>query len=246
MKIETKRMKKVFFAIVLHFHQPIGNFNDVLERAYKNCYSPLIDLLWDHPDIKINLHISGCLLDYFETEKKHFLEKLYRMSRRGQIEFLSGGYYEPIFIAIPPRDLQGQITMMSKYLKRRFKYSPRGVWVTERVWQGQLAAQINAAGIDYCILDDTHLLRAGVPQEGMRGYYLTGGANGQTAVFPSDKKLRYSIPFGKTGEIMDYFRAAAEKQDSPLFVYGDDGEKFGEWPGTHKWVYEEGWLKNFF
>jgi alpha-amylase len=29
-------------------------------------------------------------------------------------------------------------------------------------------------------------------------------------------------------------------------VYGDDGEKFGGWPGTHDWVYNKGWLKRFF
>lgn len=232
--------------MVLHFHQPVGNFEDVVERAYKNCYSPLIDLLCDHPDIKINLHISGCLLDYLEARKGYFLDKLSRMCGRGQIEFLSGGYYEPIFIAIPPRDLQGQIAMLSEYLKRRFKCRPRGAWITERVWQPRLSAQLSAAGIDYCILDDTHLLRAGVPPEKMRGYYLTGRAGKQTAVFPSDKKLRYGIPFGSPAGIIDYFSALPRSQSPPLLVYGDDGEKFGEWPGTHKWVYEEGWLKNFF
>jgi len=30
-----------------------------------------------------------------------------------------------------------------------------------------------------------------------------------------------------------------------LVTYGDDGEKFGSWPGTFKWVYEDGWLESF-
>jgi hypothetical protein len=30
-----------------------------------------------------------------------------------------------------------------------------------------------------------------------------------------------------------------------LAILGDDGEKFGLWPGTKKWVYEEGWLARF-
>ena len=29
-------------------------------------------------------------------------------------------------------------------------------------------------------------------------------------------------------------------------MFGDDGEKFGTWPGTRKTVYEEGWLREFF
>ncbi|MBI2413243.1 MAG: DUF1926 domain-containing protein, partial [Deltaproteobacteria bacterium] len=28
-------------------------------------------------------------------------------------------------------------------------------------------------------------------------------------------------------------------------IYGDDGEKFGVWPGTHKWVFDDGWLERF-
>ena len=29
-------------------------------------------------------------------------------------------------------------------------------------------------------------------------------------------------------------------------MFGDDGEKFGTWPETHKHVYEDGWLERFF
>jgi len=31
-----------------------------------------------------------------------------------------------------------------------------------------------------------------------------------------------------------------------MAAMGDDCEKFGVWPGTHKWCYEEGWLEKFF
>src|SRR6185503_9957847 len=32
----------------------------------------------------------------------------------------------------------------------------------------------------------------------------------------------------------------------PTLTVVDDGEKFGAWPGTHKLVYDEGWLNTFF
>src|SRR5262249_29351820 len=31
-----------------------------------------------------------------------------------------------------------------------------------------------------------------------------------------------------------------------VVTYGDDGEKFGMWPGTKEWVWEKGWLPSFF
>ena len=30
------------------------------------------------------------------------------------------------------------------------------------------------------------------------------------------------------------------------YTYGDDGEKFGVWPGTSDWVWTKGWLREFF
>jgi alpha-amylase len=38
----------------------------------------------------------------------------------------------------------------------------------------------------------------------------------------------------------------AERQPGSVVVFGDDGEKFGSWPGTHQHCYENGWLRRFF
>lgn len=238
-------MNEAYLALAFHFHQPVGNFENVIERAYQNCYLSFVNLLSKYPDLKVSLHISGCLLDYFEAKHPEFLEKLKTMVGCGCLEFLGGGYYEPILIAIPERDVFGQIAMMSDYLKTRFGERPSGMWIPERVWQPRLAEIIPKAKIRYSILDDTHFLRAGLVKEELYGYFVSGKGKEKLAVFPSDKNLRYSIPFAPVSEVMDYFTKVAATHDKPLFIYGDDAEKFGEWPGTHKWVYEEKWLVNF-
>ncbi|HBA55016.1 MAG TPA: 4-alpha-glucanotransferase, partial [Syntrophorhabdus aromaticivorans] len=56
---------------------------------------------------------------------------------------------------------------------------------------------------------------------------------------------RYAIPFKPLEAIDGYLRGIEQKQGD-LAVFGDDGEKFGLWPGTYQSVYEEGWLKAFF
>ncbi|MDP1853730.1 MAG: DUF1926 domain-containing protein [Candidatus Omnitrophota bacterium] len=238
-------MNEAYLALAFHLHQPIGNFESVIDRAYQNCYRPFIDLFAAYSDIKFSLHISGCLLDYLEAKQPDFLNKLKKMVACGQLELMSGGYYEPILIAIPERDVLGQIAMMSDYVRKKFDYKPQGMWIPERVWDPKLPPVINKAKIKYCILDDTHFLKAGLAKDRLYGYFLTGGGKGKVAVFPSDKKLRYSIPFAPVSEVMAYFMEIATAHENPLFTYGDDGEKFGEWPGTYKWVYEEKWLVNF-
>ncbi|GAG18098.1 unnamed protein product, partial [marine sediment metagenome] len=36
------------------------------------------------------------------------------------------------------------------------------------------------------------------------------------------------------------------EQGNAAAIIVDDGEKFGLWPGTHKWVYQKKWLERFF
>lgn len=237
-------MKKRYLAFVLHFHQPVGNFEDIFERAYQLCYYPYVRFLLDYPEINMTFHLSGSLLDYLDRKHPEFLKLLKVMVTRGQIELLGGGYYEPIFTAIPQRDLTAQMEMMSNYLRKRFNISPEGMWISERVWEPRLAKVISAAGMRYSVLDDMHLIRAGIKKKEIQGYFLTSS---KLAIFASDKVLRYKIPFRRPEGTIDYLRKTPlSKGENPLFVYGDDVEKFGEWPGTHNWVYKRGWLKHFF
>jgi len=237
---------KASLALALHFHQPTGNFDHVIKRACDKCYMPFLEMIKRFPEIKINLHFTGCLLEWAEENRPEMLKMVREMAASGQAELLSGGFYEPILISIPPEDRRRQIDMLTRYIKEKFSYEAKGAWVAERIWEPVLASTFNEAGIKYIILDDTHFLYAGVPKEKTYGYYMTED-NGKTlAVFPSDKVLRYSIPYKMPHECTAYMRGVSEREPGSLFVYGDDAEKFGEWPGTYKWVYEEKWLENFF
>ncbi len=244
--VSKKIPKLVQFAIVLHFHQPVGNFKEVFERAYQRCYRPFLEHLAYYPDIRMTLHISGSLIDYFKKEHLEILKLLKDMVSKGRVELMGGVYYEPILIAIPPRDIKGQIKLMSKSLKDDFGIKTEGAWIPERVWRPDLAKHLHKSGIRYCVLDDSHLIKAGLKKEETYGYFLTKDKSASIAVFGSDKMLRYTIPFKEPQETIDYFKKVSQKAGNPLFVYADDAEKFGEWPGTYDWVYKKGWLKSFF
>jgi 4-alpha-glucanotransferase len=239
-------MNKVYFGICLHFHQPVGNFDNIIERAYQNCYKSFLDVFERYPDIKMSMHFSGCLLDYFEDKHPDYLERIRVMVDRGQVEIIGGGYYEPIFTSIPEKDRLGQIKMMSGYIKKRFGQKAQGMWTPERVWVPELAKDFNKAGMKYTILDDEHFVKAGLSKDELFGYFTTGGKDKGIAVFPSNKPLRYMIPFKMPHEIINYFRDVSSKTNEPMFTYGDDAEKFGEWPFTYDWVYKQEWLSKFF
>jgi len=239
-------MRRVDLAIALHFHQPVGNFTEIFERAYERCYRPFLKHLSYYPDIQMTLHISGSLLEFFQKSHPEILKTIKDMLSRGQIEIMGGPFYEPILPAIPPRDIRGQMALMRRNLKDEFSIAPKGAWIPERVWRPSIIKDLHRQGARYCILDDTHLIKAGKKKSDTYGFFTTGGLFRRIAVFASDKRLRYTIPFKEPQETIDYFRSASSSTERPLFVYADDVEKFGEWPGTYGWVYKDGWIRRFF
>lgn len=244
-------MKKVKFVFALHNHQPVGNFGHVYEEAYQKSYLPLVEALREYPDFRFNLHYTGDLFAWLDREHPDYMGMLREMVQQGQVEMLTGGYYEPILALLPDADKVGQILKLSDYIEKRFGRRPTGMWLAERVWEPHLPAPIAAAGVDYVVVDDFHFKMAGLRDEDLTGYYVTEEQGHALKVFPGSERLRYTLPFMEPEETIKYFKGllgsggGCGSGHNPLAAMADDGEKFGVWPGTHKWVYKDGWLKRF-
>ncbi|MBI3616314.1 MAG: DUF1926 domain-containing protein [Candidatus Omnitrophica bacterium] len=237
------------FVLALHCHQPVGNFGWILEEAYAKAYRPFLDVLERHPKVRVVFHYSGILLDWFEKEHPEFLQRLKKLVRDNRVEVLGGGYYEPILPMVPEQDALGQMEMMRQTLGRLGLRGPEGknegAWLAERVWEPQLPSLLSRAGIRYTVVDDAHLALAGLQAEDRFGYYLTEDRGACVALFPSSKTLRYQVPFKPVVEVVETLRQMRSER-ARVVVLADDGEKFGLWPGTERWVYQEGWLEAFF
>lgn len=238
--------KSLYFTFGIHNHQPVGNFPEIFEQATQAAYRPFLEVLEAFPEVKMSFHFTGILYQWLEKHQPDMLELLSRMVQRGQIELLTGGFYEPILPMIPDRDKIGQIQKLTTYLREVFGYSPRGMWVAERVWEPHLAKPIAEAGVQYVIVDDKHFKTAGLTDEELFGYYVTEEQGVPLAIFPISEAMRYLVPFKLPEESIEYFRSVATEGGERLVVMADDGEKFGVWPGTHQWVFKEKWLEKFF
>ena len=239
-------MRKIYFLFGIHNHQPVGNFPEVLERGYQECYKPFIEVIARHPKIKWSLHCTGILWDFFVEKHPEYIEAVKKMSKTGQVELVTGGYYEPIMPAIPDRDKIGQILKHKQFIKDTFDCNARGMWLAERVWEPYLAKPFAEAGIEYTVVDDTHFAASGMDPEKLRGYYVSEEQGSRLNIFPISELLRYSMPFHTVEQNVEYFRSFARESGNPAIVMFDDGEKFGMWPGTNKHSYQDKWLENFF
>ncbi len=236
----------LYLLLGIHHHQPVGNFGHVFAEAFQHCYWPLLEILDGHPDIRVSLHHSGPLLDWALKNEPNYLPTIVKMVKRGQLEIMGGGYYEPILPILKPADALGQIKMMQDFWKRHVGVTPKGMWLAERVWEPSLAALLSDAGMNYTILDDEHFRHAGITDPTLLNYYLTERAGKALAIFPSDQRLRYMIPFRPVEDVIAHLVSLGHAAPGVGITYGDDGEKFGVWPGTYEWVIQKGWLERFF
>lgn len=234
---------KKALALVIHFHQPVGNLDSVVRNATERCYRPFLEVLGEHPEIPITLHYSGCLLEWLEANEPEVTTTLRQLCERGQVELMTGGFYEPVLAALPRVDQVGQIEMLSTHLRNEYRADPTGLWLTERVWEQDVVPALIDAGVRYTVLDDTMFHSVGIADEDMTGAFVTEHDGRPLLVYAGDRQLRYLIPYKRIDRVIHYLEGA---DDDRLFVYADDGEKFGEWPDTHERVYEKKWLDQFF
>ena len=237
-------MAPIRFVFGLHLHQPVGNFDHVFAQHLADVYRPLLDRLAGRGFLPAVLHLSGPLLEWLETHEPAYLDQIGGLAADGKLEILLAGFYEPVLAAIPRPDRIEQIHWMHEAVQRRFGVDARGLWLTERVWEPELAADLAEAGVRYALVDDRHFLATGFESERLHAPFWTESDGRRLALFPIDERLRYLIPFRPPEETAQYLRALRDAGHR-LAVLADDGEKFGGWPGTKEWVYERGWLDRF-
>ena len=238
-------MKTINLVLGIHNHQPIGNFDHVLEDAYRKSYKPFLDVLARFPRIKVSQHYTGFLLEWLKKNHAEIFTQLKSLVKSGQVQIMTGGFYEPILAIIPDKDKLGQIQKLSDYVRKNFGMAPTGMWLAERVWEQHIVKPIAECGVKWVAIDDTHFKYVGLKDENLLGYYVTEEQGKMLNVFPISKMMRYTIPFQPVAKTIEYLRSIASEDGSRIAVYADDGEKFGVWPHTYKHVYEDGWLAEF-
>ena len=239
-------MPKFNLVLLIHAHQPVGNFDDVMERTYERSYLPFVECVARHPRVRLGLHYTGSLLEWMAEKHPEYIQRVGALVARGQVEIAGGGFYEPILIAIPYEDQIEQIRRLSDFVEEHFGKRPSGAWLAERVWEPQLPAALAESGVEYTLVDDSHFLTAGREIPELFGYYVAEECGKTVKVIPGLQELRYLLPFGSVDDSVAFLRRVAGDHPGAMASMGDDMEKFGAWPHTYEHCFRDGWLDRFF
>jgi hypothetical protein len=238
-------VEPIRFVFGMHNHQPVGNFDHIFRDHVREVYQRFLERIAAHGFLPVAIHISGPLIEWMETHgESGYLDLVGRLAADGRLELLLAGFYEPVLAALPREDRLEQIGWMREALRRRFGVEATGLWLTERVWEPDLAADLADAGVRFALVDDRHFLVTGFEREQLHAPFRTESGGKRVALFPIDEQLRYLVPFKPPADVVTYLERLRD-QGHRLAVLADDGEKFGGWPGTQEWVYQRGWLDRF-
>lgn len=220
-----------------HLHQPTSNLDVAIREAVEQCYRPFFQTMRRYPSFRFALHSSGWILNHIRRYYSDVFEDIAYLAKQGSIEFFGGGYYEPILASIPSNDRVAQIEQLNAFYLKYFGVEVKGLWLTERVWDSSIISDIAQCGIEYIMVDDYHFFASGY--KNLEGYYISEDEGNKVGIFPINQALRYALPFEN---IDNAINTVKNHQSAIVF---DDLEKFGLWPNTHEWVYNQGWLAGF-
>jgi alpha-amylase len=245
----------VFFPIVWHAHQPVGNFPWVIEDAYQKAYLPLLRTIIKYPNIKSNLHFSGPLLLWLQENHPEYLEQVVSLYHQKQIEIIGGGFFEPILAMIPDRDKEKQIQLMIDWWYENYSVKPKGLWLAERVWVPNLPTTLNKMEIEYIFIDDYLFKMAGFSEEQTFYSYMTEDGGKSVTVLPINASIRYFVPWKNPEETIQYLAKGRDPQNEKIIVMISDMEKMGIWPAGDRTTYDicyvdgydgKPWMTSFF
>ncbi len=236
-------MKKINFIFTIHFHQPTGQLEWVLERIYNNCYRLLLDIFKQFTDMKITVHVSGPLLLEMIDKYPEWIEELAKLGDHGTIEFLAGSYGEAILPILPEDDRVKQVKAYIEIFEKYFGYRPRGLWLPERVWEPNIVRPLVENGIEYVLLDDSTLYRSGRLGDDALYAWTTEDSGHRLNLLFIDTNLRYILPWRSHEEVFNYMLSRADTLGNRYLLWGSDAEKFGEWRES-SWA--RWWLIEFF
>jgi 4-alpha-glucanotransferase len=213
--------KKIILGI--YSQKPLGTQVEDLEYSLFHCYKPLLTYLYTHEDIKFVLYISIIILEWFENKYPEINMLINDMVKRKQLEMLSGGYYDPILTILPQKDRALQIEMSTTYLRKRFGKRPKGLWITDQIWNPSLISTFKTCGINNVIINTSNKIQK---KEILSPFTMQEMGN-TINIFPISRELTDAVLTNNVQTVLgDY--SNSHKKEGPVTIMLDANKLISE------------------
>jgi alpha-amylase len=157
--------------VILYFqvHQPrrlspinffdLGNephyFNDdlnrsIVQRVSRDCYLPanklLLDIIRNHPGVKITFSLSGVVIDQFEAYAPEVIKSFQDLAATGHVEFLSETYYHSLASLVNTEEFEIQVLEHAEKIVALFGVRPLVFRNTELIYGDDIGKRVAMMG----------------------------------------------------------------------------------------------------
>lgn len=177
----------------------------------------ILDLLDGEPDFRLNLHLSGVVLEGLSRDPAA-LARLRTFWKEDRVEILGGPHHQGVLGALPERDARGQIQLHGAIVQQHLGRTPTGLSLPARAWEPALLPLLVECGVRYTIVDDLAFRAAGLSRDAVFGPWQCSKAGRSLGVFAHDGELGNHIQAADTDAWSSYLADRARPTTAPECV----------------------------
>ena len=129
-----------------------GANRESVERVVNSALKSLLQKLYNNKSLKINLHISGFLMEWIEINQPEINTLINTLVRKGQLELLSSSFYGSTLSLLPRSERSSHIEKTTTFIRKRYSKRPKGCWFYNQIWDSSYISTMNICGLEYAVM----------------------------------------------------------------------------------------------
>ncbi len=134
-----------------HFYEDDGLNKSFLDKISSICYLPMNEIMMENiqrfgEKFKINLSLSGTLIEQLERHRPDVLQSFIELSKTGQVEFIGQTFYHSLSYIYSLPEFKRQVKKHMDKVEEHFGKQPRVFRNTGMIYSNDLAARLEQLG----------------------------------------------------------------------------------------------------
>ncbi|MEK7392885.1 MAG: alpha-amylase/4-alpha-glucanotransferase domain-containing protein [Fibrobacterota bacterium] len=212
MSEETLQPRPAAISVVVHLHDPGFLADEEISRLSTAPLETLAGIIQRHLDFRFALYLPGRILESAARTSPRILDVLRQAGATGRLEWLGGGFHDPLFAQIPDTSRKSQIQMLGAALRQHAGAEPHGLWLPGFVWDPSLVSSALQSGFMYTVLKDHQIPSAA--ESSRMGWFLTEELGVPFRLLPSNEAMGALFRAGAVEEMLQLV-SGEPGQESP-------------------------------
>ena len=126
--------------------------SSLFDKTLALVYEPVLAYLYNKPGNHILLYQSSQMMKHIQRERQEYKALIASLSKRGDIEPLSGCWSQTLLSLLPPKDRVAQLERMTSFIRHEYGVLTNSAFFFGEVWLPNYISPLKNAGLDNVIV----------------------------------------------------------------------------------------------